>query len=109
MAGGRTVPATFTTNAHVHVALAGTGGANGQVFDGITGGINCGAGNSRCDITPSQGSAVTLHSNNPSNNSTRFDGWSGPCSGTGDCAFTADDSVTVTATYTLLTNTLTAG
>ncbi|MBV8387627.1 MAG: InlB B-repeat-containing protein, partial [Acidimicrobiia bacterium] len=107
MSGARTVQATFTTNAHVHVVLAGSGAANGQVFDEISGGINCGLGNTSCDITPVQGSSVTLHSNNPTSNSTTFDGWSGPCSGTGDCTFTANDAVTVTATFTLHTSTLT--
>ena len=105
MAGARTVQATFTTNAHVHVVLAGTGAANGQVYDGISGGINCGAGNTSCDLAPVQGSNETLHANS-SDASTTFDGWSGPCTGTGDCTFTANDAVTVTATFTLHTSTL---
>lgn len=58
-------------------------------------GIDCGQD---CSANFSPGSLVTLTAD-PVEGST-FSGWSGACSGTGDCQITMDTSKTVTAAFT---------
>ena len=107
MSGATSVSATFATSPRVTVILAGTGAQFGFVFT-ATGSISCGQGQTVCSTSLTPGTSITLNSNDPTNESTSFDGWSGGlCSGTGTCTFTPTDAVTVTATYTLHTNTLT--
>ncbi len=102
----RTITATFKTSPKVTVVLAGTGAAQGFVSTSV-GTIQCGQGSTTCQTLVIAGNSITLNSNDPTNASVSFDGWSGPCLGTGTCTFTPDDAVVVTATYTLRTNTLT--
>ena len=59
-------------------------------------GINCG---STCTGSYNQGTSVTLTAA-PSSGSI-FLGWSGACSGTGNCVFIMDSNKTVTATFNL--------
>jgi hypothetical protein len=67
--------------------------------------INCGT---TCSGAFHDGSVVTLFAQPDSD--ARFDGWSGPCVGTGTCVFTinADSSVSALFTYTPTLYTLTA-
>jgi len=104
MVAARTITATFKTSPKVTVVLAGTGASAGFVGSG-DGLISCGVGNTTCETLLFPGDDITLNSNNPSSSSVTFDGWSGPCTGTGACTFTPDDAVVVTATYTLHLNT----
>jgi hypothetical protein len=61
-------------------------------------GISCGPGTSGpCSATFSGGSSVTLTAS--PDDGTTFDGWSGDCSGTGDCVVSMDGTKHVTATF----------
>ncbi len=80
------------------VAKAGTGG--GSVISAPPG-IDCG---SSCAASPARGSTVTLTAT-PDATST-LDGWSGDCSGTGECTVAMDDARSVTATFTRITHQL---
>lgn len=79
----------------LNVCRSGTGG--GKVTSDPSG-IDCG---SICTGTYAQGTSVTLTAT-PSLGSV-FTGWSGVCSGTGDCIVTMDGDKSVTATFNLQT------
>ena len=81
-------PSTYTLT----VTKSGTGG--GPVTSSPAG-INCG---DDCSEAYNQGTVVSLTAT-PSSGST-FEGWSGACSGTGQCSVTMDADKTVTATFT---------
>jgi uncharacterized repeat protein (TIGR02543 family) len=99
MDGARSVTATFTRiTHHLAVVRAGTGG--GTVAS-TPAGIDCGA---TCDATYDAGTSVTLTAT-PDATST-FAGWSGACTGTGDCTVTVDAAASVTATFTRITHSL---
>ncbi|WP_193607524.1 InlB B-repeat-containing protein [Nocardioides lijunqiniae] len=103
VAGGeRSVTAAFTTTPSVAVTVAGTGADRGSVFDGIEGGISCGAqGTGACtrDLLPGQ--SVRLNAHAGFNSSVRFDHWEGACSGTSiACTLTPDDAVAARAVFT---------
>ncbi|MDM8526239.1 DUF4114 domain-containing protein [Desulfococcaceae bacterium HSG8] len=69
--------------------------------------INCGEA---CSASYNEGTTVTL-SATPDENST-FVGWSGECTGTGDCQVTMDEAKTLTATFAkvyTVTTTATSG
>lgn len=86
-----TVTAEFTLNG-LTVVPAGTGrGVVTSTPDGITCGMDCN------EVYPN-GTMVTLDAR-PSGGST-FDGWEGPCTGTGDCIVTTLAAQTVTARFT---------
>jgi hypothetical protein len=70
---------------------AGTG--NGRVTSSPAG-VDCGE---TCSASLLQGSLVTLAAD-PADGSS-FTGWSGACTGTGDCQLTLDTAKTVTATF----------
>lgn len=107
MATSQTVTATFTTSPKVTVVLAGSGAADGIVFNPGATEIDCGEGNTTCSVSLAPDTTVSLSSSVVGGTSVVFAGWSGPCTGTGTCSFTPGDSVTVTATFTLETNPLT--
>jgi hypothetical protein len=87
-----TVTANFTLDIHtLTVALAGDGG--GSVLS-TPAGINCGTA---CDEDYNYGTSVTLTQTTDAGS--LFTGWSGACSGTGDCTVTITDSTHVTATF----------
>ncbi|TAG46365.1 MAG: hypothetical protein EAZ30_12865 [Betaproteobacteria bacterium] len=77
----------------VTVTRAGTGG--GIVFSQPAG-IDCAPG---CAQQFDVGSSVTLSAVTPPGSV--FNGWSGPCSGSGACMLTVNNAINVTATFTL--------
>ncbi len=85
------------------LAVSLTSNGNGSVSS-TPPGINCGAD---CSENYVHGTVVSL-SAVPGANST-FTGWSGACSGTGACDVTMDAAKSVTASFTLITYTLTVG
>jgi hypothetical protein len=98
-------PQWGTQNAAVNVcgvvlAVSRTGTGSGLVTSSV-GGISCG---SVCSHSYGPGSTVTLTAS-PSVGSS-FAGWSGACSGTGNCTVTMNQARSVTATFTLLSETL---
>ena len=90
----------YSSLSNLSVTKPGTG--SGTVTS-TPAGIDCGA---TCSASFSSGTAVTLTAT-PATGSD-FTGWSGACSGTGDCNITMNSSVTVTATFTLKSYTLNA-
>ncbi|MCG3111529.1 MAG: PA14 domain-containing protein [Candidatus Manganitrophus sp. SB1] len=95
----KTVTATFTLKVFA-LSVAKTGNGGGTVTSSPAG-INCGA---TCSASFNFGTPVTLTAA-PSANS-NFTGWSGACTGTGNCTVTMDAVRSVTATFTLKTFTL---
>jgi hypothetical protein len=96
----KTVTATFTSNNFtLTVTKAGTG--SGTVTSSPAG-IDCGT---ECSGIYADGTRVTLTAV-PSASSS-FAGWSGACTGTGACVVNVTNAATVTATFTLITFTLT--
>ncbi|NUM43532.1 MAG: hypothetical protein HUU38_02415 [Anaerolineales bacterium] len=88
------VMATFTLNEYaLNVTLDGTG--LGTVTSNPTG-IDCGAD---CSETFAYGTVVTLTA--VADPSSTFTGWSGACSGTGDCVVTMTNTTDVMATFAL--------
>jgi hypothetical protein len=97
----RTITATFSLNVQYYtLSVQGAGTGSGTVTGG---GIDCG---STCSLTLAGGTAVTLTAT-PSTSSS-FTSWSG-CDGTNgnSCTVTVTQNRTVTATFTLIYNTLT--
>jgi hypothetical protein len=82
----------------VSVSKAGTG--SGTVTS-APGGISCG---STCSKGYAYGTSVTL-TPTPATGSS-FAGWSGACTGTGTCTVTTNDTTAVTATFSLIPETL---
>ena len=91
--GGTSNALTFTITSP-GFTLTVTRSGNGTVTSTPTG-INCG---STCAAAYSAGTVVTLTAT-PQNKNFRFLGWSGGCSGTGQCRITMDANKTVTATF----------
>jgi hypothetical protein len=83
------------------VTPAGTG--SGTVTSTPTG-IDCGT---QCSSTFVAGTSVTLSAN--AAGSSGFDGWSGPCSGTGTCTFAITSAQSVGASFNLPDFAVTAG
>jgi uncharacterized protein (DUF2141 family) len=98
MDSNKTVTAMFNSQSTVQYTLAVTkpGTGSGTVTSSPAG-IDCG---SDCSEPYNQGTAVTL-SASPAPGST-FAGWSGSCSGTGNCTVSMDSNKTATATFNLL-------
>jgi hypothetical protein len=90
--GDATVTAAFAAFSDLTVSVAGHG-----TVASVPDGIACGAA---CTASYPPGTAVTL-SAVPADDS-MFTGWSGGCTGTGDCQVTLDTAVSVTATFALL-------
>jgi hypothetical protein len=96
MDAGKVVTATFELNQQLTVTKAGAG--DGRVTSSPPG-IDCG---SDCSAAFAHGSLVTLTAE-PDEGST-FTGWSGACTGSGDCQLTMDAETSITATFTILTD-----
>jgi hypothetical protein len=98
-----TITATFNTAVPpvtVTVAKAGTGTGN---VTSAPAGIDCGV--VACSAPFPSGSPVTLAAG--ASPGSVFVGWSGPCTGTGNCIFAPSANTTVTATFNLVTFPLT--
>jgi len=96
----RSVTATFSLNQYdLDLTFAGTG--NGEVTF-TPSGVMC---SSDCTESFDYGTMVTLTA--VSDPSSHFAGWSGACTGTGDCVVTMNAAQQVTATYTLIQHSLT--
>ena len=85
------VTATFNSTT-ITITVARSGPNQGTITSSPAG-INCGA---TCTGTFTAGTVVTL---TQAVNGSVFGGWSGPCSGVGNCTFTVGAAATVTATY----------
>jgi hypothetical protein len=95
----KTVTATFTLKPFT-LAVVKSGTGAGTVSSSPAG-INCGAA---CSASFNAGTSVTLTAA-PATDS-NFTGWSGACSGTGNCVVLIDAAKNVTATFALKTFTL---
>jgi hypothetical protein len=88
------VTATFTLNDYdLDVTFAGTG--SGSVTS-VPDGIDC---QSDCNTAFAHGTEVVLTA--VTDPGSTFTGWSGACSGTGDCIVTVEAAAEVTATFTI--------
>jgi hypothetical protein len=93
MSGPETAVALFAAQVHVTVAVKRTSGTSGKVTSRPAG-ISCPP---TCAATLDQGSTVQLVAT-PGPRTT-FAGWSGACTGKAACAFAADESASVTASF----------
>ncbi|NWG03180.1 MAG: hypothetical protein HXY44_10040 [Syntrophaceae bacterium] len=95
------VTANFTINTYT-ISVNKMGSGIGTVAS-LDGGINCGY---KCSEFYNHGTEVTLIAQPDA--CSDFTGWSGNCSGIGDCVITMDDAKTVSANFTLKSFTITA-
>ena len=100
MTGTRNVTATFTLITYT-VSVTKTGNGSGSITTDPSG-IDCGA---TCSGSFNYTSTVTLTAT--ADTGSTFMGWTGDCFGTVPCAVTIDAAKDVTATFTLVTHTLT--
>jgi hypothetical protein len=88
--GAENVIAAFTVNQYdLSVSVTGNGGVTSTDNN-----IDCPAD---CSATFTHGQFVTLTAN--AGEGSKFTGWSGPCSGTGDCTVTMDQAQIITAAF----------
>jgi len=92
MNSDQSIGGTFTGPPTINVGFGGTG--SGSVTS-TPPGIDCPA--TQCSFAFPSGTSVSLVATAASGSG--FDGWSGPCSGTGSCSFKATSDVTVTASF----------
>jgi uncharacterized repeat protein (TIGR01451 family) len=100
--GDKSVTATFTL--YTYTLSVSTSGNGAGAATSQPAGIDCG---SQCSATFDYGTVVTLTAVPGTGSS--FAGWSGDCTGTGDCVVTLDGAKNVTALFTLDTHSLTLG
>jgi hypothetical protein len=97
----RAVTATFS--APFTLTISGTGNGSGSVASTNLTGINCGiaagAVSGSCTQSFPPNTMVTLTAS--ANESSTFEGWSGACTGTGECRVTMAEAKAVTATFSL--------
>jgi hypothetical protein len=84
---------TFTLSVNLVSTITNAGTGNGSVASSPAG-INCGT---TCAASYSSDTVVTLTAT-PSSGST-FTGWSGGCSGAGNCVLTINGNISATATF----------
>ncbi|MBL9014318.1 MAG: InlB B-repeat-containing protein, partial [Myxococcales bacterium] len=101
MTQARSVTATFNLKTFT-LTVTKSGDGSGLVTGN---GVNCGSG-SMCQVTLTIGTPVTLMATPGSNPATlsTFAGWSGGCSGSGNCVFTLTTDTTVDAGFKLKPN-----
>ena len=92
---GISPPAVLTASLIFPLNITKNGSGSGIVSSSLTG-INCGT---NCSANYNCGSQVTLTAMPDPGSS--FAGWSGACSGTGNCITTLNNAQNVTATFTL--------
>jgi len=85
---------TFASNEAITVTIEGVG--YGAVEESAMG-FSCATTNGECALGVSVGDTVTF-SANPESDS-YFVGWSGACSGTGNCSFTVSGETAITAAF----------
>ena len=100
MTGTRDVTATFTLITYT-VSVTKTGNGSGSIATDPSG-IDCGT---TCSGSFNYTSTVTLTAT--ADTGSTFMGWTGDCIGTVPCTVTIDAAKNVTATFTLVTHTLT--
>ena len=94
MDAAKNVTATFVDNqAPTDYSLTVSKSGNGTVVS-TPAGIDCGT---VCNASYTNGASVTLSATPAEGN--RFSGWSGACTGTGQCVVTMDAAKSVTATF----------
>ena len=93
MTAAKSVAATFTQNA-TYYTLTTTNSGGGTITSSDSA-INCG---STCSASYTSGSSVTLTAT--AYTGYTFSGWSGACTGTGNCTVSMTAAKTVTATFT---------
>jgi len=102
MDAARSATATFNTVVVTHtVTVAGSGTGSGTVTSspaGISCTITGGAAGGTCSASFAQGTSVTLTAT-PAPGTNAFGGWSGACTGGGNCALNIDGAKNVTATF----------
>lgn len=95
---GEVVAGSYSAPGGATLAIDVSGSGTGTVTSNPAG-ISCGA---TCSTLVTPGTPVTLTAT-PTGGST-FDGWTGPCEGTGACTFTVDVAATVGAAFTAPAN-----
>jgi hypothetical protein len=95
-----TVGATFSEAAQPTLSVSVTPNAGGSVAS-TPAGISCGNGNAQCANAWPAGTAITLAATPAAG--WNFTGWSGACSGTGDCAITLNANASVGAGFAQIT------
>ncbi len=93
IANGQIITANFSSDTYTLTALK-AGSGSGTVISSPSG-IDCGAS---CSSPFPYGSTVVLFQS--PDTASGFNGWSGACSGTGDCAFSMSSNKGVTANFT---------
>jgi len=89
-------PPPPSTSSNYTITITKSGNGDGTVTSNPTG-ISCGSG---CAVSYANGTLVTLTATAASGS--RFVGWTGGCSGTGACTIVGNSSLTVSATFNVL-------
>lgn len=97
--GTATSADTFTLQNTLSVTVAGTGGGS---VNSITNGLSFSCASGTCSSDFDSGASLTL-SATPGSGSL-FTGWSGACTGTGNCSVTLNGNQTATATFDIIPN-----
>ncbi len=110
MSQARTVTARFVPRSFALALLAGGDGAGTiATNEGVQPPLSCGAAagvtSGSCTALYPAGTVMTLRAT--ATTGSRFGGWSGACSGTGDCTVTLDQARSVTAAFDLVPFTVT--
>jgi hypothetical protein len=102
MVSNESVTASFTKTkpkavTFYNLSVVTKGALVGDVIS-TPGGIDCGPSTTLCTASFDSGTKVTLVATLP-DSTTAFSGWSGICSGTGNCSLTMTGNQSVTATF----------
>lgn len=102
---GANIVATYSAPVAAFVLTVGVAGTGDGIITSTPAGINCvssaGSGSGACSQSYQSGSLVSLSAISQSGHN--FSGWSGACSGTGQCQVSMSAARSVTATFTATT------